>query len=273
MQFDSVYYLSTHVLLYQWRQLRGIVFGFKIWSDPYAALPGFLHLTKGPFSHEKCSHASLSFSLSLCHVMPCHATPCRIMSRRTRPRQADVVPPIYHPLSFPPILAAPFAEQWKCIDRRMARAGKRTGFPSQPPTPSLCLSLSLPFRLVVSFLLLVLHSFLPPSVYLPLLWNTFRIFPLSLSPPCPPAFSILYGTTLPSSLDFKAGDAALRPPCRDARRRSCWLPLLYGCQFTLLSLLRGKIFMPMYRFAGSSSFSPDWYSRCRHNCQSRTLTI
>lgn len=188
MQFDSVYYLSTHVLLYQWRQLRGIVFGFKIWSDPYAALPGFVHLTKGPFSHERCSHASLSFSLSLCHVMPCHATPCRIMSRRTRPRQADVVPPIYHPLSFPPILAAPFAEQWKCIDRRMARAGKRTGFPSQPPTPSLCLSLSLPFRLVVSFLLLVLHSFLPPSVYLPLLWNTFRVFPLSLSPPVPPLF-------------------------------------------------------------------------------------
>lgn len=138
------YIISRHAYYYINEGNRGHRFRFQeVWSDPYATLPGFVHLTKGPFSHERCSHASLSlflFTMS-CYAMPCHAMPCCIMSRRTRPRQADVVPPIQHPLSFPPILAAPFAEQWKCIDRRMARAGKRTGFPSQPPT--LCLSVSL----------------------------------------------------------------------------------------------------------------------------------
>lgn len=220
----------------------------------------FFHLIKGPFSHERRSHASLFLSAVSCHAASCRVAP--------GPRHADVVPPpIYHPLgalSFPPILAAPFAERWKCIDRRMARAGKRTGFPSQPPFPSHLPSLSLsalpPRRLLPH---LVLHASLPSSsssVYLPLLWNTFRVFPLSL---CSflslPTFSILY-------------DAAFIPRFQSGRRGTPSSLSRRSSPFMLTTTLvqlpvhpsfplphvvgQGKIFMPMYRFAESSSSPP-----------------
>lgn len=171
---STLHYLSIHYndyLLVEGNRKASFSISREVWLDPRSCR--FFHLIKGPFSHEKRSHASLFLS-----AVSCHAALCRVAPGL---RHADVVPPpIYHPLgalSFPPILAAPFAERWKCIDRRMARAGKRTGFPSQPPFPSHLPSLTLPLSLSVlphRRLLphLVLYASLPSSsssVYLPLL--------------------------------------------------------------------------------------------------------
>lgn len=88
---------------------------------------------------------------SLHHAVSCHAASHRVASRRVAPcqaaatpRHADVVP-IYSLLAFtsPPILTAPFAavEVYWSAD---GRAGKRTGFPSQLPSQSPTVFLTLP---------------------------------------------------------------------------------------------------------------------------------
>lgn len=131
--------------------------------------------------------------------MPCRAMPRCVASHRAAPHQARATPrhadvvPIYSLLAFasPPILTAPFAavEVYWSAD---GRAGKRTGFPSQPPSQSLSVFLALPRTLpAVSFspisarppprLPFLLSRSPPPPLSLSSssLKHTFRVFPLS----------------------------------------------------------------------------------------------